>query len=191
MNIEFYTLVGRLKDLPRKGWVERGIPTPETVAEHIYRTQFIAYDLAKAMGEDPEQCAIMMMIHDLPEALAGDISPSDGLSKNEKYARELQAAHYLAEISGNPEFVSFFTEYSEWKTPRARICKDADALECLMQVISYGQLYPDKRPSLEEFWPWANQKITTAAGRKIYQDLEDEWKRLVLSYKADKCDLQM
>ncbi len=44
-NIAFYTLVGKLKELPRKGWVDRGIPNPETVAEHMYRSQYIAHTL--------------------------------------------------------------------------------------------------------------------------------------------------
>gem|GEM_PF-2708995 len=34
MSIAFYEEVGRLKTLLRTGWVKRGIPDPESVADH-------------------------------------------------------------------------------------------------------------------------------------------------------------
>lgn len=171
MNIEFYKEVGKLKDLPRTGWVKRGILNPETVAEHMYRSQFIAYDLAKKLGADPVACSHMMMIHDLPEARAGDLTPTCGVSREEKAALELQAAQELAELSGNPEFLEVFLEYEEKKTLRAQVCNDADQLECLVQALEYAHQYPEKRPLLETFWPYAEAKLLTAPGKEMFADL--------------------
>ena len=35
--VELFTLVGQMKTTPRTGWVERGVPRPESVADHSYR----------------------------------------------------------------------------------------------------------------------------------------------------------
>jgi putative hydrolase of HD superfamily len=171
INIAFYEEIGKLKGLPRTGWVKRGIPNPETVAGHMYRSQFIAYDLAKKMGADPIACAHMMMIHDLPEAKAGDITPTCGVTRDEKAALEIQAARELAEMSGNLEFLDIFTEYEEKLTLKAQICNDADQLECLVQALEYASIYPDKRPLLESFWPYAEAKLLTDPGKEMYAQL--------------------
>ena len=171
MNFDFYAEVGRLKRMPRTGWVKRDIPDPETVAEHMYRSQFIAYDMAKALGEDPVACAHMMMLHDLQEARAGDITPQCGMSKEEKAALELKAAQELAQLSGNPEFLDVFLEYEEKQTLRAKICHDADQLECLTQALEYAVLYPQKRGALEDFWPYAHGKLTTRVGFELFDEL--------------------
>lgn len=171
-QLYFYELVGALKILPRTGWVDRGIPNPETVAEHMYRSQFIAYDLAKTLGySDPQSCSHMMMLHNLPEALAGDITPHSDISKDEKKRLESEAAKTLAELSGNSEFYDMFIEYEEKQTLRSRICGDADQLECLIQNLEYLKQYPEKQESLQAFWPYAEAKITTSAGKDMFQRL--------------------
>lgn len=38
---DFLATIGALKDLPRRGWVKRGIPHPESVADHMYHMAMI------------------------------------------------------------------------------------------------------------------------------------------------------
>ncbi len=120
----------------------------------------------------------MMMVHDLPESLAGDVTPHDGVSKEEKAKLELEAATTIAELSRNPEFLTLFLEYEEKQTLRSQICGDADQLECLVQNLEYLEKYPDKRESLEAFWPYAQAKIVTPAGKRMFEDLLQQ-KRLI------------
>lgn len=181
MTLEFYEEVGKLKKLARTGWAKRCIPNPESVAEHMYRSQFVAYDLAKILGEDPVACAHMMMIHDLPEAKAGDLTPDCGVSRQDKARLELQAAEELAELSGNPEFLTVFLEYEGKQTLRAKICNDADQLECLMQALTYAKLYPAKQPLLEDFWPYAKAKLLTEPGKKMFEEL---WQQKILATRS-------
>lgn len=35
--LEFFRVVGNLKNLKRTGWVHNEIPMPESVADHMYR----------------------------------------------------------------------------------------------------------------------------------------------------------
>ncbi len=179
----FYREVGRLKSLYRTGWVKRGIDNPETVAGHMYRSQFIAYDLAQELGEDPVACAFMMMVHDLVEVRTGDITPDCEISQEKKEALERQAAAELAELSGNPEFLEIFIEFQEKKTLRAKLCNDADQLDCVMQALEYAELYEDKRPALENFWPYAEERIQTEPGIRLFQELFNKKQEL---YKAEK-----
>lgn len=171
MNVEFHYEVRKLKSLPRTGWVKRGIPNPETVASHTTSSQFLVYDFAKAAGEDADACARMMLVHDLPEAKAGDMTPSCGVTPEKKAEIELDAAKYLAKLSGNPEFLEIFLEYEAKQTIRAHLCNDADKLDALVQALEYAELYPEKRPSLEEFWPYAQAKLMTDIGKTTFDKL--------------------
>jgi 5'-deoxynucleotidase YfbR-like HD superfamily hydrolase len=102
--LSFFATSELLKCTPRKGWVIRGIEEPESVADHMYQMGLIclAYPwvgtlttLSQLMltkvqkSEDERAKAVeMAIVHDAPEALAGDITPSDGLSRG-KYAKSL------------------------------------------------------------------------------------------------------
>lgn len=177
-KLAFYAEVGKLKSLPRRGWVIRGIPNPETVASHMYRSQFIARDFAIELGEDPMACMYMMMIHDLPEARAGDITPHCNVSKKDKLALEEKAARELAVLSGDPDFLPTFKEYNEKETLRAQICGDADKIECLIQTMEYAHLYPSKIPTLKDFWANLQGRMYTEPGNRIFQQLHAQWKAL-------------
>jgi putative hydrolase of HD superfamily len=187
--IDFYKTVGRLKNLPRTGWVRRGIPLPETVAEHMYRSQFIAYDLAKKLGEDPIACSHMMMIHDLAEALVGDYTPACNISREEKKQLEIKAAGELAELSGNPEFLDVFLEFENGETMRSQICYDADKLECLVQALEYARQYPEKRAVLEDFW--VDVKLLTVPGHDMLRDLLQQKDMIPVEFRVTMPQLML
>ncbi|HEU0113507.1 MAG TPA: HD domain-containing protein, partial [Thermomicrobiales bacterium] len=80
----FLEYVGRLKSLPRTGWRDRGVPAPdvESVADHTLRVALLAWltaEQAAQRGEplDPNRVLQLALVHDLAEALAGDIPPYD------------------------------------------------------------------------------------------------------------------
>ncbi len=154
------------------------------MAEHSYRAQFIAYDLAKDLGEDPAACAHMMMVHDMQECLVGDLTPDSPL-RPKKPALELSAAHKLAALSGNNEFLDLFLEYEKNETPRARICHDADQLECLIQALEYARQYPRRRAALEDFWPYVEARLTTAPAKVIFAELLKQKEELLASHREE------
>jgi HD domain len=47
---------------------------------------------------DPLRCALMATVHDLAEALVGDIAPADGVPASVKMEREEAAMHTLAAL---------------------------------------------------------------------------------------------
>src|SRR3989338_2226951 len=88
--IEFFQNAGKLKNIKRTGWKLMGIKNPESVAEHSFRLAVMAFALAPRFGLDAEKCAVLALIHDLPEALAGD-TPHSGAPGKRQIASENRA----------------------------------------------------------------------------------------------------
>ncbi|KAJ5052351.1 uncharacterized protein L3040_002102 [Drepanopeziza brunnea f. sp. 'multigermtubi'] len=91
--VPFMLLLETLKHLPRTGWVQHGVDCPESVSGHIFLMTVMA-SLLKSDG-DPSRRAAMALVHDMAESLVGDITPSQGVSKEEKHQRELLAMKYI------------------------------------------------------------------------------------------------
>jgi len=70
---------GSLKEVRRKGWVDRGVPDAESVADHSYRVALLAWALARTRGLDAERAMLIGLVHDLAEAEVGDETPYDAL----------------------------------------------------------------------------------------------------------------
>src|SRR5690242_10124588 len=70
---------GALKEVRRKGWVDRGVPDAESVADHSYRVALLAWALARARGLDAGRAMLIGLVHDLAEADVGDETPFDAL----------------------------------------------------------------------------------------------------------------
>jgi len=76
----FLLRAGGLKATPRTGWLDRGIPAIETesVADHTFRTALLAWLAAsQEPGVDAGRVLEMALLHDLAEAVTGDMPPYD------------------------------------------------------------------------------------------------------------------
>ncbi|KAL2063203.1 hypothetical protein VTL71DRAFT_5007 [Oculimacula yallundae] len=89
--MDFLLLLERLKHIPRTGWKMRGIDRPESVSGHI----FFMTVMAGLSDGDAGRRSDMALVHDMAESLVGDITPFQGVSKEEKYQREFLAMRYL------------------------------------------------------------------------------------------------
>jgi putative hydrolases of HD superfamily len=121
--IDFATLIGRLKTTPRTGWVRRGVPRYESVADHSWRVAAMTLLLLgqqkrqpptdpagvsvaspdadpQCLDLDGAKCLQMAVIHDLAECLVGDIAPGDNVSSEDKRRREGDAMAQLASSLG-------------------------------------------------------------------------------------------
>ena len=64
----------------------RGIKEAESIADHMYRMSIMSF-LAPA-HLNRSKLIEMCLIHDLPECIVGDLTPSDNVSKEEKHKLE-------------------------------------------------------------------------------------------------------
>ena len=95
--INFYLLATKLKYKIRSGWDSKhwNIKSDrlESVAEHIYGTCILAIGLDSEfnLGIDLNKVIKMLVIHELGEVLIPDITPFDGITKEEKKQMEHEA----------------------------------------------------------------------------------------------------
>ena len=133
---------GHLKHQKRTGWWRMGVRDPESVAEHSHRTAIIGYLLASLEeGVNPERVVTLCILHDLPETRTGDLNwmnkrYAPGAKEGEKMALHEQAAQLPSYIA--TRVLALTEEYEERETCEAKIAKDADTLECLLQCREYA-----------------------------------------------------
>lgn len=174
--LRFFHLAGRLKDTPRAGWALRGIASPESVAEHSHRVAMLALVLAPRAEEplDVSRCVALALVHDLAEALVGDITPYDGVDADEKRRREEEAMRHLSELAGDAGLLALWQEYDAAGSAEARFVKELDKLETVLQAAEYEQGGGAAAGALDEFWENAAARLTSPATRALLDALRRE-----------------
>ncbi|XP_018833228.2 5'-deoxynucleotidase HDDC2 isoform X1 [Juglans regia] len=151
--IDFLSLCHCLKTTKRTGWVRREIKDPESIADHMYRMGLMALIASDIPGVDRDKCIKMAIVHDIAEAIVGDITPSDGISKAEKSQREREALDHMCKLLGGgsraQEIGELWLEYEENSSPEAKVVKDLDKVEMVLQALEYEN---EQGKDLEEFF---------------------------------------
>ncbi|KHN86184.1 HD domain-containing protein 2 -like protein [Toxocara canis] len=148
---ELLDVLDNVKHLKRTGWVKRNVPEPETVACHMYRMAVLAMTLQED-HVDRMKCVRMALVHDLGEAIAGDITPHCGVSNDEKFQLEekaiLEISSYVPKLVGD-EWISLWREYEANQSQEAKVVKHLDKFDMIAQAFAYEQKY---HVDLEEFF---------------------------------------
>jgi len=153
---EYLHELGLLKLVRRSGWWLAGIKDAESVAEHGFRAAAVAFFLARMEGADAARALAMAIFHDAAEARTLDLHRLarkyiDGARAEAKASRE-QTGRLPRDLAGH--LGGILDELRAGTTLVARVVKDADRLECLLQAREYQQQgYPvDEwiRSSMEE-----------------------------------------
>lgn len=82
--------------------MKREVQEPETVACHMYRMALLAF-LLNDGSVDRDKCIRMALVHDLGEAIVGDITPHCGVTDQDKYEQEKAVRRILASIRMNDD----------------------------------------------------------------------------------------
>lgn len=132
--LEFLRSAECLKNVTRTSWTSEG--RRESVAEHTWRLCLMALVLGPEFDDvDTAKLMKLCLIHDLGEAIGGDISatlqPPDGKAAQER-ADLLQLLEPLPQhVRG--DIVGLWDEYETAATPESRLAKALDKLETIMQ----------------------------------------------------------
>lgn len=160
--MEFAYIVGKLKTLQRTGWTRYDINNPESVADHSYRVAMLAMFLANELKLDQNRVVKMALIHDLGEAVIGDIPSNnpDGTTNPaslSKFELEHKALLEILGTIGREEWIAYFEEFAAGKTAEARLVTGIDKLEMALQALEYEQTHNIR---LDEFFVDARAKIS-------------------------------
>ena len=141
-----------LADLPRTGWLLRGVRPCESIADHSFGVALVALllvDELRAAGEtvDGERVLRMAIVHDAPEARTGDIPMPSKSAELERAVDELEqrlSSELLPE-----KLRADWAEAEAGETLEARIVKAADKVHMMIKAHSYERQH---RGRLDEFW---------------------------------------
>ena len=153
--IDFITAAGKLKKLSRTGWVDYGVPDSESVADHSFRVALISLLLADLNGLDALKAVRMALIHDLAEAETGDLTPTQNYTDPEgfKHAEDAAMERLLEKLPGDIRgtYQAAWREFSGTLSDEARLVRDADKLEMVIQASEYQKEGGDKSRFMR-FW---------------------------------------
>jgi putative hydrolases of HD superfamily len=155
-----YTQIATLKLLPRTGWLQRGIPNAESVAEHTFGVATLALLIGDTIGGlDRGKLLAIAMLHDLAEALLSDLPASAKrfIGAAHKHNAERSALEeMIARMPNRAEYLALWDEYARGCSREARLVKGIDRIEMLTQALAYERA---GSRALSEFW----------------EDIEDGW----------------
>jgi putative hydrolase of HD superfamily len=142
--LAFLKQAERLKATPRSGWTSTG--EPETVAAHTWRLCLMALVLNEHFPEvNLDRVIRMLIVHDLGEAIHGDIpAPAQVATGSKAIEERRDLVELLTPLpqSGQEVILSLWDEYEACDTPEAKLAKGLDKLETILQH-NQGQNPPD------------------------------------------------
>lgn len=161
--------------MKRTGWVLRDVKDCESISGHMYRMSVMTFLLDKnpeINGLDRVKCMEIALVHDLAEALVGDITPYCGISREEKRAKELNAMQDISKLihPNSDKLMELFAEYEKGETAEAKFVKDLDRLDMIMQAFEYEKR--DESPlRLQEFFDSTEGKFQHPFIKKIVSEI--------------------
>ena len=139
---KFLYEMGQLKRVKRSGWWIAGVKDPESVAEHTFRTAVIAYLLARLEGVDTGKTVLMALFHDMPETRTNDahriVRRYAKWDEVDRKAVDEQSKRLPNEMA--TQMATLFEEFEKEASPEAKVVRDADLLECIVQAREYQAL---------------------------------------------------
>jgi putative hydrolase of HD superfamily len=155
-----------LKMTKRAGWTHSGLPESKTesVSDHTYMVCLMAYVLAPNEVVDRVHALQLAMVHDLPEAIVGDMVP-DEVTPLEKQRREREAITLLAEELSDSSIAELWEEFERGESGEERFVRELDKLEMALQAGIYEQQFDNI--DLNVFVERARQSVTSDWGKSL------------------------
>jgi len=133
-------LAEKLKFELRHSWLSNG--RQESVAEHTWRMSLMAVLLEPVLDEKVDLARLlkMIIIHDLVEAEAGDVSVLDQIRnpeikklKQQNEEKAILRIREMLETTNGQEIYDLFYEFEEKETFEAKVANAIDKLEVQLQ----------------------------------------------------------
>lgn len=171
--VEIFFEFAQLKNLYRQGWLKRGVSELdcETVADHSFSVALLAYTIAEEYRPDLDSAKVIKLglFHDLGEIYAGDITPVDGVSKEEKTQKELDGIRRVfSELTNSEKYINTWLDYERRESPEAEFVNQVDKLETALQAGLYERM---NYTQMEEFFSNNGGQISSPELKTILNDI--------------------
>jgi putative hydrolase of HD superfamily len=179
----FWRLLERLKLEPRQGWKEKlRLEEVESVADHSYGVAMLGLFQAWSKGGyDLERLLKLALLHDLDEAITGDMTPKDkrSLGHNEVLRRKRLAGRSVTSLvpeKARSEWIGLWTDLHLRRSKEAKLVKDLDLVEMALQANAYSrrEVGKSRRPRVQEFYDSALRGVKNPELRRVVERIAGE-----------------
>ena len=145
--LQIFVTVERLKRLTRQGFITSGGFNrwdTDSIADHVGLVALISLTLAFEIKEttnleiNPLHVVALALIHDLGEAVIGDVNSETKRRYFSDYGKSEKSAveDLLGQLQSREKLIDLFLEFEACKTTEAKIVRFADSLDAWMRVLS-------------------------------------------------------
>lgn len=201
--LKFLIEVGKLKKMPRTGFVWLGIKKPETIAQHTFRVAIMNWILGRKITPrlNLEKIIQISLAHDLCEVYTGDMTPYWGLLPKDKkkrkevlkrwirlpkkikeqrdkkkFQKEAKSLKKLIKNLGpklKEEIMNCWLEYEKLLSREGRFVKQSDKIETLLQALEYWGPKPDS--PVFGWWEEAEDLVDDLVLRGLMEKIEKKF----------------
>jgi putative hydrolase of HD superfamily len=185
--LTFFRSAEALKDTLRSARTSSG--RPESTAEHTWRLCLMALALADELpGIDIGRLLALLVVHDLAEAVGGDI-PAPHQTGDKTDGERADLARLLEPLPGSAaaRLSGLWEEYAAVATPEARLAKGLDRLETVLQHtqgsnppdfdhgfnLGYGREHTDRHPVVAALRRRVDVETARLASARLIDMLDD------------------
>ena len=167
--------VYELKSIPRTGWLQNGISEleVESIAAHSYGMSILIMYLTPTLrknGISVERALNMALVHDIAEAIVGDLTPQDNVALDDKHAAEASAfREIVSQVEQGDYFTEIWEEFEAAETPEAKLVKRIDKLDMLIQAYLYEKKFLIR---LDTFWENMDTFFKDSESETIYKYMQ-------------------
>lgn len=165
---KFIKKAGKLKSVKRAGWLKYPkIKTSavEDVADHCYKMALLSLLFHNDKNINFDKCVKMALLHDLAEAVVGDITPHANMSKEDKKNMEYVGLKKIIKNLNEETqkyMLELWNEYEDRQTIESKIVKDLDIYDVLSQSLQYEKKFDVDLSSFFEYYKdyqYSNDKV--------------------------------
>ncbi len=147
----------------------------ESVADHSFGVAVLVLFEGEKRGYDVGNLLKLALIHDLEEAITGDLTPRDKrhLSKNSLSRMRTKAVLSIIERlpeNSRSQYQKLWQDLRTAQTREARLVKALDKLEMALQAKEYERRGVDRR-KLADFYRSATRQVSDPALRRVLREV--------------------
>ena len=171
--IKFFLHIENLKTVKRKGWtIKSKVKEVESVAEHSYAATSIVMIISDLVGLNTEKVMKMMLIHDLPEGIIGDLVPGENANKDMDEEEAIRSILGSLPDKMQIDYTEIWNEFKMNKTKESQLVHEIDKLELIIQL----SLYRDRmsKEAFNEFLQSSEKIIELDLNRELLNEILKE-----------------
>ena len=141
-----------LDQVPRAGFLLRGVPNPESVSAHSHFLATLALLFVRETPAEYDQGKVLAMalVHDLSEARLMDIPMPVSNAWLGQAKEKAEQGIFNDLFQSFPDYYTeLHDEFLEGKTAEARLLRALDKAQMMIKVLCYEK---EQRGCLDEFW---------------------------------------